>query len=129
MSNDVSVYGTCKYIGKLETVESVLKEWEIEDILLAPTEGEFTLDGEYRDGYTGPHGVIEEDYLVDCLRDLAKVVKIESAEFRCYGPNWGTAYDLLYADGDFIIVPLTLQPDPEALGNPVVREFYDLPPP
>lgn len=129
MSNDVSGYGTCKYIGKLEAVESVLKEWEIEDILLAPTEGEFTLDGEYRDGYTGPHGIVEEDYLVDCLRDLAKVVKIESAEFRCYGPNWDTAYDVIYAEGEFFIVPLVLQPDPLALENPVVREFYGLPPP
>ena len=126
MSNDINVYGTCKYQGKLEEIEAILKEWTINDLLLAPEEGEFTLDGEYRDCYTGPNGPIEEDYLIACLREIAKAVRIETAEFRCYGPEWDGAYDIILADEKFITVPLELQPTLEALDDPLVRDFYGL---
>lgn len=126
MSNDVNVYGTCKYEGSIDEIEAVLKEWCINDILLAPEDGEFTLDGEYRDCSSGPHGPIEEDYLVACLREVAQAVKMKSAEFRCYGPEWNSAYDIIYADGQFLTVPLELQPTLEALDDPLVRDHYGL---
>ena len=126
MSNDINVYGTCKYQGNLETIEAVLKEWGINDLLLAPQEGEFTLDGEYRDGYTGPHGPIEEDYLIACLREVAKAVRIQRAEFRCYGPGWDSAYDIIHVGGYFFTVPLELQPTLKALDDPAIRDHYGL---
>ncbi|MCG3142571.1 MAG: hypothetical protein HDKAJFGB_04086 [Anaerolineae bacterium] len=126
MSNDINVYGTCKYQGQLDAIEIVLKEWGINDLLLAPQEGEFALDGEYRDSSMGPRGPVEEDYLIACLREIAKAVRIETAEFRCYGPGWDSAYDVIYTNGDFLTVPLELQPTLEALDDPVVRDHYGL---
>lgn len=124
MSN--SVYGTCTYQGNIETIEAILEEWWIHDLLLAPAEGEFTLDGEYRDNSVGPHGEIEENYLIACLREVAKSVRIEAAEFRCYGPEWGTCYDIIYTGGAFLTVPLELQPTLDALDDPIIRDYYGL---
>ena len=59
---------------------------------------------------------------------MAQAIAILKAEFRCYGPDPGQVWDLVYAAGArFICVdPLELQPTLEALDDPLIRDYYCL---
>ena len=126
MSKEISVNGTCKYHGNQKAIEAVLKKWKLDHLLHACQEGEFTLDGMYSKEANDLCVPIEEDDLVACLREIAKAVELESFEFRCQGPGWDSAYDIIDVVGDFLVVPLELQPTLEALDDPGVRTHYGL---
>ena len=84
------------------------------------------VDGPYTPTGEGPRGTVHEEDLIDCLNEVAKMVTISKAEFRCYGPEPGQVWDLVYAGARFICVDLELQPTLEALDDPLIREYYGL---
>ncbi|MCA9437470.1 MAG: hypothetical protein KC978_16925 [Candidatus Omnitrophica bacterium] len=124
MSNQMYVHGVCKYHGKLEPIEAMLKKWELGHLLRASQEGEFNLNGVYACNGSESNGYRKEDSLIACLREIAKKVKIEPVEFRCHGPGSDNVCDIIHAGGNFIVVPLELQPTLEALDDPAVRDHY-----
>ncbi len=124
MSDPTHVYGLCQYEGDVEKVERIVEEWGMINLLITLDHGVFVLDGSYHPCDKGPHGSVQEEYLEDCLNEIADAVGVLKAEFRCYGPEAGQVWDLIYADHSFIRVPLELQPTLEALDDPMVRDHY-----
>jgi len=53
-------------------------------------------------------------------------VIIQKAEFRCYGPETGQVWDLIYVNGGFKQVPFELQPTLNAWDDPIIRHHYGL---
>lgn len=124
MSDPTHVYGLCQYSGDVEKVEHLVEEWGLIGLLITLEQGAFVLDGPYHPRNKGPHGSVNVEDLQDCLDQIAKAVIIQKAEFRCYGPEAGQVWDLIYVDGQFIRVPLELQPTLDAFDDPMVREYY-----
>ena len=126
MSDPTHVYGQCQYEGDVEKVEHIMEEWGLIGLLITLEKGAFVLDGPYHPCDKGPHGSVQEEYLQYCLSKIADAVTIQKAEFRCYGSETGQVWDLIYVEGEFIRVPLELQPTLEALDDPLVRDHYGL---
>lgn len=124
MSDPTHVYGLCQYEGDVEKVECIVEEWGLISLLITLEQGAFILDGPYHPSVKGPHDPVQEEHLQDCLNELSDAIRIQKAEFRCYGSEAGQVWDLIYADHGFIRVPLELQPTLEALDDPMVREYY-----
>ena len=126
MGDNTTVYGECQYQGNQETVNEILREWNLNHLVIDDADGTFTLHGDYRSLTQGPHGVISEEYLLDCLNAVAEAVRVSEGEFRLYGPEWNEADDLILVAGKFVKVPLELQPTLQALDDPAVRDHYGL---
>lgn len=124
MSDPTHVYGLCQYEGDVEKVERIVEEWGLISLLITLEQGAFILDGPYHPSGEGPHGPVQEEYLQDCLNEIADAIRIQKAEFRCYGPDAGQVWDLIHVNGGFILVPLELQPTLDALDDPLVRSHY-----
>lgn len=124
MSDSTHVYGLCQYEGDVGKLERILEEWGLISLLITLEQGAFILDGPYHPCDKGPHGPVHEEYLQECLNEIADAIRIQKAEFRCYGPEAGQVWDLIHMDCKFIRVPLELQPTLEALDDPMVREYY-----
>lgn len=126
MSDPTHVYGECRYKGDLEKIQRILEEWGFIGILIPVEPNMFVLDGPYHPCGDGPRGPVQEEDLQDCLNEIARAVIITQAEIRCYGPESGQVWDLIFARKRFIRVPLELQPTLEALDDLVVRDHYGL---
>ncbi len=124
MSDPTHVYGLCQYEGDVEKVARIVEEWGLIGLLITLEQGAFVLDGPYHPCDREPHGSVQNETLQDCLDQIAKAVRIQKAEFRCYGPEAGQVWDLMYIDGRFMRVPLELQPTLDALDDPMVRRHY-----
>lgn len=126
MSNPIHVYGACQYTGPIAEAEKLLREWGMIGLLIPCDQGLFILDGPYQVNGVGPRGPVQAEGLQDCLNEIANVVGIQKAEFRCYGSEAGQVWELVHVEGRFIRVPLELQPTLEALDDPMVREYYGI---
>ena len=126
MSEPTHVYGQCQFKGEYGKVWSVFEEWELTDLLIPLEPGVFALDGPYHPTGEGHRGAVKEEDLLDCLNEMAQAIAILKAEFRCYGPEPGQVWDLIYAGKRFLCVPLELQPTLEALDDPLIRDYYGL---
>jgi len=126
MSDPIHIYGQCQSNENYGKVWHIFEQWGLNDLLIPIEPGIFALDGPYHPTGEGPHGPVEEEDLQDCLNEVAKVVAILKAEFRCYGSEPGQVWDLIYAGKRFISVPLELQPTLEALDDPLIRDYYGL---
>jgi hypothetical protein len=126
MSDRTTVYGECQYEGKQETMSEIFEEWNLSHLVIDDAEGTFTLHGEYQPLVQGPHGVVTEEYLIDCLNVIAEAVEVSEGEFRLYGPEWNQADDVVFFSGKFVRVPLELQPTLQSLDDPAVRDHYGL---
>jgi hypothetical protein len=124
MSDPTHVYGQCQFRGGLEKIQRTFEEWGFIGLFIPLDPGVFVLDGPYPPCGEGPSGPVKEEALQDCLNEVSCVVSITQAEVRCYGPDAGQVWDLIYARRRFIRVPLELQPTLEALDNPMVRRHY-----
>jgi len=124
MSDPTHVYGLCQYEGVVGKVERIVEEWGLISLLITLEQGAFILDGPYHPSGEGPHGPVQEEYLQDCLNEIADAIRIRKAEFRCYGTEAGQIWDLIHVDGHFIWVPLELQPTLDSLDDPLVRSHY-----
>ncbi|MCG3144178.1 MAG: hypothetical protein HONDAALG_01571 [Gammaproteobacteria bacterium] len=124
MSDSTHVYGLCQYEGDVEKVERIVEEWGLISLLITLEQGAFILDGPYHPSVKGPHDPVQEEHLQDCLNELSDAIRIQKAEFRCYGPEAGQVWDLIYVDGEFLRIPLELQPTLDAFDDPMVREYY-----
>jgi hypothetical protein len=126
MSAHMCVSGECQFNGDKKKIESILLKWRLLDLLVGEADEIFTLEGEFSLSKNGPNGPVTASYFQDCLQEIATAVKIVEGDFRCLPSYSGDDHDIVFLNGQFVEIPLELQPTLDALDDPLIRDHYGL---